>query len=69
MGKRGSGLSLQYLATFNLIFVTGSTVLEPLGLLLFTSTKYSMSTLCFYNGQPWKKPSWAPGEGNSFSIS
>lgn len=40
-------LSLQYLATFSLIFAAGSRVLEPLGLDIFTSTKYSMSTLCF----------------------
>lgn len=40
-------LSLQYLATVRLILATGSRVLEPLGLNLFTSTKYAVSTLCF----------------------
>lgn len=53
MEKRGSGLNLQYLATLSLIFVTGSRVLEPPGLvqsILFTSAKYSMNTLCFTMG-------------------
>lgn len=50
MGKRGSGLSLQYLATLNLIFVTDSRALEPLGVHLFTSTKYSINFLCFTVG-------------------
>lgn len=50
IGRKGSGLSLQYLATLSLIFVTGSRVLEPLGLHVFTNTKYSVSTLYFTMG-------------------
>lgn len=49
-GRGVSSLSLQYLASLSFIFVTGSRFLEHWDSIFFTSTKYSMSTLCFTMG-------------------